>query len=168
MNWYFFFGTWLAGGIAVAGWMWQRKHEEPKDEFPLQKMRKGLGIPYQEPAQHWTQAWTEGVDKPLKVQPLLPPKQDTGPFEIGPLHWEDFQGRSLLVGEEMTIGSEDILGYAFYDSRASAWHSNTPPICASWDSLEAAKSAIVRELKLRALALHAALVEIEAREGVAR
>lgn len=85
-----------------------------------------------------------------------------------PLHWEDFEGRSLLVGDEMTIGSEDVLGHCYFDKSANCWHSNTPPICASWDSLEVAKSAIVRELKLRALALHAALVEIEAREGVAR
>lgn len=83
MNWYLFFGTWIAGGVAVAGWMWQLKHEEPKDEFPLQKMRKHLGIVPQGAPKDWTESWVDGEDKPLKVQPLLPPKQDTGPFKVG-------------------------------------------------------------------------------------
>jgi hypothetical protein len=82
MNWYLAVGTVSVVSILMWGFIRDAAKREKDQEFPLQKMRKHLGIVPQGAPKDWTESWVDGEDKPLKVQPLLPPKQETGPVEI--------------------------------------------------------------------------------------
>lgn len=72
MNWLTFAGTFLAGAIAIGGYMWQKRRNKVGT---ISEVREHLGIPRAEPPASWTKAWVDGQERPLKIG-------EVGPAEV--------------------------------------------------------------------------------------
>lgn len=75
------------------------------------------------------------------------------------LHWEDFDGCSILAGKEL---QDDCVAIRRGTNEASktVWRCFDHDLQGSWPTVDLAKPAVVRALKERALALHTALCEL--------